>query len=246
MADVHLRGRDAPNYGILRDFLLSLLGSGSLCGEEGINDLYFVGDFFDFWFSRGGKVYPEFVEIVTILGRLKERGINIHLCEGNHDFYLNDYFGRYLGFEIIEEGKSIDLEGQKVFISHGDTVDRTNKRYLLLRSFLRSSLFRRVKELLPIKLLWQMARLSSHLSKELTIETREELAEKMRLFSHKKFQEGFDVVILGHCHKPLLETQVLNGRRKTLILLGDWLHYFTYLCYNNGYFTLNAYKQALV
>ncbi len=211
-------------------------------GIAGIDDLYILGDFFDFWFSAGAFVYPEFRDVVDMLADLKERGIRIHICEGNHDFFLAGYFARHLGMEVIGEWATLNLEGHRVLISHGDTVDGKNRRYLLLRSVLRSNFFYKLQRALPLPFLWRIARISSRLSKEMTAESSEALAKKMRTFAQRKFKDGFDAVILGHCHKHLLEETRVNGTKKMLALLGDWVHHYSYLCYEDGNFFLANFR----
>ena len=97
--------------------------------------------------------------------------------------------------------------------------------------------------MLPISFLWKAALISSNLSKELTAETADALTEKMRRFSLRKFRDGFDAVILGHCHKHLMEEQKVNGNKKTFAILGDWLQHDSYLCYENGAFTLETFRS---
>ncbi len=261
LSDAHLRHRNAPSYLKLMEFLAGLEGTGNgalkTVRQTGattdvgqrltdVGDLYILGDFFDFWFTSGAFVYPEFRDIVEMLADLKERGIRVHLCEGNHDFLLSDYFARQLGMEVIREWATLNLEGCRVLISHGDTVDSRNKRYLLLRSFLRSSFFYKLQKSLPIPFLWRIAQICSCLSKEMTVESADTMARKMRRFAQRKFKDGFDAVILGHSHKHLLEvTEVSNGVTKTLVLLGDWEQHSSYLCYEDGNFNLTNFQSAM-
>lgn len=257
IADTHLTKRNAQGYRNLMAFLDSLSGKAGGNGKRtakngeakehtgniaGVDDLYILGDFFDFWFSEGHVIYPEFVIIVEKLMELKERGIRIHLCEGNHDFFLDDYFTGQLGIEVIKEWAAINLDDRRVLISHGDTVDERNVRYLLLRRVLRSSCFYRLQQLLPITFLWKAGWISSNLSKVLITETADALEEKMRRFSSRKFKDGFDAVILGHCHKHLIEESTTNGAKKTFAILGDWLRHNSYLCYENGAFALAKFR----
>jgi UDP-2,3-diacylglucosamine hydrolase len=259
ISDAHLRSRHSPGYQNLVEFLGCLRGKvngngkatarpGDTQGQQGnfadVDDLYILGDFFDFWFSAGGFIYPEFRDILEILAELKERGIRLHLCEGNHDFFLADYFTRHLGVEVITDWAAINLDGKRILISHGDTVDERNRKYLLLRSFLRSSFSYKVQRALPIGLLWRIAQISSRASKELTGETADALATKMRRFSKRKFRDGFDAVILGHSHRHLLEATTVSGVPRTMVLLGDWVRQYSYLCHEDGNFTLATFRPS--
>jgi UDP-2,3-diacylglucosamine hydrolase len=143
---------------------------------------------------------------------------------------------------VFTEWAPVVLDGRKILISHGDTVDETNKRYLRLRKILRSRLFCRIQRIMPLALLWKIARLSSMTSKELSTESENCMAEKMEAFSRKKFIEGFDAVILGHCHKPMIKEYVIDGRKRTFATLGDWVKHHSWLYYEDGRFTLNYHR----
>jgi UDP-2,3-diacylglucosamine hydrolase len=229
LADAHLKHAEDEGYRDLMHFLDHL---------SKIDSLFIAGDFFDFWFCKDGRVYPEFTAIIEKLVHLKQSGVHIVFCEGNHDFFMKSFFSDKLGMTVYAEWARIDLDGRAILISHGDTVDKTNKKYLFIRKILRSSHFYRVQRIMPLPVLWKMARLSSMASKELSEESENLIAAKMEMFSQEKFQEGFDAVILGHCHKPLIKESVIGGRKRTFATLGDWVKHHSYLYYEDGLFTL--------
>jgi UDP-2,3-diacylglucosamine hydrolase len=123
-------------------------------------------------------------------------------------------------------------------------VDETNRKYLFIRNILRSRLFYHVQKSIPLVLLWKIARLSSVASKELSSESQNWLATKMEIFSQEKFKEGYDAVIMGHCHKPQIKEFMVDGRRKTFATLGDWVRHHSYLYYENGQFELKYFKAT--
>jgi len=209
-----------------------------------VDDLYILGDFFDFWFSKGSTIDPEFSDVVNTLSELQNRGINIHLCEGNHDFLLTEFFHGRLGMEVIRDWSAIALDGRRVFIAHGDTIDEKNTRYLLMRRLFRSRFVYKLQRRCPIVFLRWAAQIFSYLNKEFTTETDDSLANKMRSFSMGKFHDGFDAVVLGHCHKHHIEEPVVDGNKKTFALLGDWVRHYSYLCYENGTFVLEKFYPA--
>jgi len=88
LADAHLKNSSDESYRSLMEFLDSVAN---------INQLYLVGDVFDFWFSRNGRVYEEFIPIIEKLADLHTKGVHVIFCEGNHDFYLESYFSARLG-----------------------------------------------------------------------------------------------------------------------------------------------------
>ncbi|MDD5711999.1 MAG: UDP-2,3-diacylglucosamine diphosphatase [Smithellaceae bacterium] len=247
LADAHLRHRTDDNYRLLMDFLSRLVkddGSGG-AGLIAADALYIAGDFFDFWFGRGQRVHPEFSDAVAMLDRLAEKGVEIHLCEGNHDFFLKEFFAPR-EIQVHPEGYSFDLDGYRVLISHGDTMDRGNTGYLMLRFLLRSRAFYLLQKAIPLRVLWGIAATSSDVSKGLSPEKGDVIAAKASDCALEMFRQGIDVVLVGHSHRPILREYLIGGERKTFVSLGDWIHHFSYLYYADGKFTLSYYRPAVV
>jgi UDP-2,3-diacylglucosamine hydrolase len=232
-SDAHLRGADDEGCGLLLRFLRD--------ASRNLDHLFIVGDLFDFWFSKGGVVYPGFQAVIDELAAMEGRGVKIHLFEGNHDFYLAHYFTRYHGIEVFTDDALLQLDGKQIYIAHGDLVDKTDRGYRLLRRLLRSKLFFGLQRLLPLPLLWRLARLSSDASKEYLAKPQEGLAAKMEAFALTKFDAGIDAVILGHCHMPALRTHSVGDRQRHFVLLGDWLNHRSYLVMDSRGFDLCCY-----
>lgn len=254
LSDAHLKDSRTPGYRALLAFLCRLRFAGGdgpeeITGQEIMNgspifvtDLFLVGDIFDFWFSRKGLIYPEFEEVIARLRDLKARGVAVHFCEGNHDFFLKGYFTDILGMTVYEDVAVIERDGKKMLVAHGDLVDRSNVKYLRLRKFLRSPFIYHLQRVLPLAVLWGIARWSSSMSKELMGGAEERIAHTMGRFAQDRFSEGYDAVILGHCHRPCLKETIAGGKPRVFVTLGDWLRHHTYLYYNEGRFELGHQK----
>jgi UDP-2,3-diacylglucosamine hydrolase len=227
ISDAHLKGAGSRQH----DRIIRLFEAE----QDSMDRLIIVGDFFDFWFCNNGNLYPGFRRIIDALFDLKDRGVAITYFEGNHDFFLDDYFGGSC-IRVFPEGADLDLQGRKIYVAHGDTVDRSNRRYLMLRRLLRSGAFYLLQRALPSSLLWKIATISSKVSKDRLAKPPEGLADAMRRFSMTKFMEGCDAVILGHCHQPVLEQFIVGGRRRTFGITGDWEDMSSYITYVDGEF----------
>lgn len=250
LSDAHIRRKNDANYNSLVSFLgrLRHLDSGdawhpspeqSDSGSILLDNLFILGDFFDFWFCKKDKIYPVFIPIIEQLIRLKKQGVHIHFCEGNHDFFLADYFAKELGMEVFEEWAEFVSNGRRFLIAHGDTIDQANSRQMALRRVLRSRFFYMLQKWLPSPLLWSTARISSSISRQMSDNQEEILADKMLAFAMIKFEQGYDVIIVGHSHKPMLKTNIIvNNRQKIFATLGDWIRHRSYLSYDNGRFDL--------
>jgi UDP-2,3-diacylglucosamine hydrolase len=234
LSDAHLRTKESPVYRRLLSFLDSLLGN--------TDRVFIAGDFFDFWFCSGERVCPEFMPMVEKILALSRAGISVIYLEGNHDFFLHDYYSAH-GIATVHDAASVELEGKKVYVSHGDTVDRANTRYLFLRRLLRSRAAYLLQKYLPSALLWRVAGMCSDLSRESYVGADERLAGIMESFAMTKFAEGFDAVIFGHCHTPLLKKITHDGREKVFALLGDLVVHGSYVVYENGTFSLRYFRD---
>jgi UDP-2,3-diacylglucosamine hydrolase len=251
ISDAHLRKFSDERYKKLLNFLDYVKKGGIPAQVDNnvkgkvpgnIDDLYIAGDLFDFWFCRKEKINPEFKPMIDKLIELKEKGIRIHLSEGNHDFFMGEYFSDVLGMKVFEEITNAKLDNLNVLIAHGDTADSDNTRYLLFRKILRSRTFYNIQRLIPSSISWTLAGLTSTASKELTVEDGDALVKKMSSFALARFQENYDAVILGHCHVPSLNDYTIEGKKKTFVTLGDWISYYSFLYYEDGNFFLRYYQ----
>jgi UDP-2,3-diacylglucosamine hydrolase len=235
LSDAHLQSRKDPGYNLLLRFFDLIKGD--------VDYLFIVGDFFDFWFCKKEEIYPDFRIMVDKLAELKKSGVHIYFCEGNHDFFLKDFFTDIHDMEVFSEYGIINLDDIRILVSHGDTIDIDNTGYLMLRKILRSRTFYRIQKKIPSFILWKIARISSKISNEHQDNSPKGLAEKMNTFAIEKFKEGFDSVILGHCHIPTIKRYITGRRGKTFVILGDWIRHYSYLLYEDGTFTLSFYNN---
>jgi len=233
LSDAHLKSSHSKRYRDLIRFFNTI--------SHDVSHLIIVGDFFDFWFCSEDAIYPEFRQAIDTLLQLVDNGVHVVMFEGNHDFFLDEFFGKF-GVTVYPDNATIELGGKKVYIAHGDTVDTTNSSYLLLRRILRSKLFHVMQRNIPSELLWKIARFSSKTSRGYLAEPQDKLVHIMSEFSKKKFNEGFDAVVFGHCHRPVLERYRYHDVEKTFVILGDWVNYYSYLQYQGGIFTMSYYQ----
>ena len=251
ISDAHLKRATDKRYAQLMNFLGDIkdgkarfmVNSDELGkGAAPIDDLYIVGDLFDFWFCQKEKIYPEFKLIINKLIELQKAGIRIHFFEGNHDFFMKEYFHDVLGMEVFEEQADIKLDNLQALIAHGDMADKTNIKYILFRKLSRSRLFYHFQRFIPSSIRWVLASVSSTASRKMNIEKNSVLLEKMLSFARDKFKEDYDAIVLGHCHEPVLRHYVAEGKKKTFVALGDWIKHYSFLYYENRKFFLGYYR----
>ena len=61
-------------------------------------------------------------------------------------------------------------------------------------------------------------------------EYNENVLNELKAFTEKKISEGNDIVITGHYHQATIEN--VNGGK--LVVLGDWLQYFSYAVFDGN------------
>ena len=250
ISDAHLKRVTDERYGQLIHFLAdlqegkarSLVDAKELGREKSpIDDLYILGDFFDFWFCRKDDIHPEFQLVISKLMGLQKTGVRIHLCEGNHDFFMKEYFHDVLGMEVFEEWADIKLDGLRMLISHGDMADPSDRIYRAFRKLLRSRAFYQAQRFVPAALLWRLADMTSNASKQMNDDNRDILVEKMLSFATGKLRREYDAVIMGHCHMPVLRYFDVEGKKKTFVTLGDWVSHYSFLYYENRKYFMSYY-----
>jgi len=251
ISDAHLKKSSDDRYIKLIDFFNDLKAgkiSSLVHGEDKyskavlIEDLFIAGDLFDFWYCRKNNIYSDFKIIISKLLELKNAGIRIHLFEGNHDFFMKEYFQDILGMDVFEDSADFMLDDKKIYVSHGDTADKNNKLYMIFRKILRSGAFYHFQRFIPSPALWMVAGLGSTASKELNKENGEELFGRMSEYAQEKLQGDYDVIILGHSHQAVVKKYVIDGKEKMFAALGDWIKHYSFLYYENGEFKLGHYR----
>ncbi|MBK7636121.1 MAG: UDP-2,3-diacylglucosamine diphosphatase [Saprospiraceae bacterium] len=85
------------------------------------------GDTVDIWnFSK--SYFPKsHMQVLRQILKMTENGTKTYYITGNHDETLRKYSGTQLGNFILDDKLILDLDGQKIWIFHGDVFDATTK-----------------------------------------------------------------------------------------------------------------------
>lgn len=221
LADAHLLSPDDRNYRALCRFLKELNGT--------VETLYIMGDLFDFWlgFPCSSFISPH-EPLLQALDDLKNSGCRLVYFEGNHDFHLGTVFSNRLGAEIHTGPAIQEIQGKKVYLCHGDQINREDYGYRLLRMILHNRLTGSLVGIFPTKLALRIRdRLQEASRAGYKAKTaRWDYAEMIRSMGRELERNGVDALVTGHFHIPFCETAV--GSDFTILSLGDWMEQFTY------------------
>jgi len=212
--------------------------------REDVNELWLLGDIFDYWFEYRKVVPRGFVRFIGKLAELADKGVKIHIFTGNHDVWFFDYFPQELGAVIHKDPLITRFGNHTFYLSHGDGLTGKDKGYLFLKSIFRSKFLQ-----------WCYARIhpngsaafaqwtskKSRYGKDMVHPYKGESEEQI-IFAKKKIQEdpGIDFFIFGHRHIPY-DVEVTPGKRA--LCLGDWIESYTYAVYDGENLRLESFSR---
>ena len=220
-SDFHL---GVPNYESSRrreKILVDWLDSIKVDAQE----VYLVGDLFDFWFEYKFTVPKGYVRFLGKIAELTDSGIPVHFFTGNHDMWMFNYLPQEIGVEIHRDNITRDFNGKRFYIGHGDGLGPGDRKYKFLKNFFASKtcqwLFARIHPNLGMGI----ANMWSKNSRIANIKDGEEFLgdenEWLYIYSKEILEkEYFDYFIFGHQH--LVLDLPIKGTSSRYVNLGEW------------------------
>ena len=202
--------------------------------ESNCDELFIVGDLFDYWFEYKRVYQKGYFRTLTALKNLTDKGIKVHYFIGNHDFLHRDFFEKEIGAVMYRDATKFSLNEKKFFIGHGDGMVQNDTGYKILKWVLRNKTTQWMYSMLhPDFGIWLASRTSKS-SREYT--ANKDYGEVDGLFetAKKKIDQGSDYVIFGHLHKKVFK----NYNNGCYINLGSWLDEPCYGIFNKEGFNI--------
>ena len=214
-------------------------------------EIYLMGDLFDFWFEYKTVVPKGFVRLFGKLAEITDSGIDVHLFKGNHDIWAFDYFAQELNIKLHRECQIKVFNGQHLFLAHGDGLGPGDKGYKMLKKVFEFKpnqwLFKWVHPDIGTRLALYFSRRSRYANnlQEADWESnggRSISDERLYQFSKDKLliNPFINYFVFGHQHKPVDEK---IGPECRMIILGDWLHNFTYAVFDGEDMSLHHFNH---
>ena len=199
--------------------------------QKDAQDLFLLGDLFDFWFEYKTAVPRGFVRFLGKLSALADQGIQIHIFVGNHDLWMWDYLEKELGAKIYREPSDLKITAAnrsfQLHIGHGDGLGPGDTGYKILKKVFTNRLaqwlfgFLHPNVGISLANFWSSTRKESTLAKgedAFQAETDFILAYVRETAAKKPEIEGF---VFGHRHHPIAFPM---GSGATYYNLGDWFN----------------------
>ena len=199
---------------------------------ENADEIYLLGDIFDFWFEYKRVVPRGFTRFLGTLATLSDKGIPIHFFTGNHYLWIGDYLPRETGVQIHREPISRTWNGVDFYIAHGDGLGPFDKKYKLLKKLFLCKpchwLFSRIHPNFAIWFAhkWSANSRAKHYLPKTPDYESEWLVKYARIISEEKHYDNF---VFGHRHIPY---QYKLSDKSKVTNLGDWLINFTYAVFD--------------
>lgn len=236
IADAHLVSPEDANYRLLVRFLNELEGE--------VDALYIMGDLFDFWLGFPSNPFRQYDAILNALENLVLHGCRLVYFEGNHDFHLGTIFSRRLKAEI-HAGPAIEtVQGKRLYLCHGDQINKDDHLYRLLRFVLRAPPAIACLRFLPpswaekIRVLLQKDSKSGYMNKKCRWDYRQIVTD----FAKFQYMKKIDGLVTGHFHIAINEK--LPESTFAILSLGDWMTQFTYGEMEEGELRLKSYSPG--
>jgi UDP-2,3-diacylglucosamine hydrolase len=231
LSDFHLGAPDERSSLIREKKLVAFLDSI----KQDAQQVFIVGDIFDFWYEYKKVVPRGYVRLLGKLAELTDMGIVMHFFVGNHDMWMNDYFQRELNISVYFEPKIFEFNQKRFYIGHGDGLGPGDYGYKFIKKIFRNSLCQwAFGQLHPS---WGIG-LANYFSRRSRVKTGD--SDEVFLGEEKEWlivyckeilrKEHFDFFVFGHRHFPLDFKLNDNSR---YINLGDWIKNFTYAVFDD-------------
>ncbi len=235
LSDIHLgEGTDSEEASKYR----KLLGFLQVVQRQA-KALVLVGDIFDFWYEWNTVIPKRHFDLLCRFQALENAGVALHYLPGNHDFRLQGFLERDLGFTVNSGAAEYLVGEQKIYVYHGDGILTRDSGYRLLKRILRSRINQRLFSWLHPDIGMALARATSRTSRT-RIHYREADEEEYRAFAQRQFARGFQGVVIGHSHHP----KQFDFPQGTYLNLGDWIRHFSYGIHDGEHLMLRYWQES--
>ncbi len=209
------------------------------------------GDIIDVWQFNKHYFPKSHMKVVKHFTSLLSKKKKIYYITGNHDEMLRKFKGFQLGTFEIANQLELNLDGKKAWIFHGDVFDNSvnHTKWLAKLGGLGYNLLILINAIINLfSRLVKGGKIS--FSKSVKNGVKEALNRRNKfekIIAGIAVSKGYDYVVCGHVHQPLMHFIANNQGAEVLYLnSGDWIENLTALEYNNQQWSLYEYANDQV
>ena len=183
------------------------------------DELFIIGDLFDYWFEYKRVIQKGFIKTLAALAEFADSGKKVHYVIGNHDFLHRDFFEKEIGVKLYHHPIDVLLNDKRFFMAHGDGLVKNDLGYKILKKILRNKYLQKMYSLVHPDLGIKIASSTSKTSRDYTANKNYGKVDGLFETAKLKIDSGFDFVIFGHSHLRTFE----KYKSGSYINLGSWL-----------------------
>ncbi len=225
LSDIHL-----GTYGCHAEELLSYLRSIKP------KKLILNGDIIDIWQFRKRYFPKSHLKVIKKIIDFSTKGTEVYYITGNHDEMLRKFSDVQMGNIHIIDKLSLNLDGKKAWIFHGDVFDASiqNAKWLAKLGGWGYDLLILINRLIN----WFLVKLGKEkysLSKKIKNSVKKAVKyinDFERVATDLAIENGYKYVICGHIHQPQIVRKVNKEGNCLYLNSGDWIENLTSLEYN--------------
>lgn len=205
------------------------------------------GDIIDIWQFSKSYFPKDHIRVIKEITNMLSNGVQVYYIPGNHDEFVRKFCGQTIGNLHIDNKVVLELDGKQSWIFHGDVFD-VSMRYskwiaklggqgydllILFNRFVNRWLERLGKEKISFS-----KRVKD--SVKAAVKHVNDFETTVALIG---ISNGYDNVICGHIHKPIIKTITGDDGQITYMNSGDWIENLTSLEYNDKAWSLYRYEE---
>jgi UDP-2,3-diacylglucosamine hydrolase len=218
-ADTHLTRKNKKKITCVENFVQKVCSDADM--------VFILGDLFEFYHGYQGYIYPWYRSIVDTFKAITDRGKSVYFVEGNHEFDMGPFFETYTGIKCVKN-LTMDVEGKRTFISHGDEFFRNPVTRALKAPFTLGAM-----NLFGPRLSWKIAMGMSTIMSTKRKGQNPRVKDRFREYAREKLNEGYDAVILAHSHISDYVEYGSGESKKVYLNSGDFIKHATYIEYTS-------------
>lgn len=233
ISDLHLQ----PSRPDLLSLFLSFIEKKASQADQ----LYILGDLFEYWIGDDGSLSDHQPEVAA-LKALTNEGLPVTVIPGNRDFLLGQDFADETGASLLYGDHQIMIDAQEILILHGDELCTDDVSHQAFRKVALDPAVQKNLLSLPLERRREMASALRAASKagnkasDIVDVTQHAVEDYLR-------KHQVSIMVHGHTHRPAIHEFELDGQPAKRIVLTDWhSDHGGYLCVSGGEFSLERWE----
>jgi UDP-2,3-diacylglucosamine pyrophosphatase LpxH len=205
------------------------------------------GDIIDCWQFKKWYWPKAHMKVLKRILKIAAAGVPVHYVTGNHDDMLRRFAEQHLGNFHLVNKVVLELDGKRAWIFHGDVFDVVTKhsRWLARLGGVGYDLLILINRAVN-RVSMAMGRGRISLSKRIKDGVKSAVSfigDFEKTTASMAIEEGFDYVLCGHIHQPVVKEITTAAGRVLYMNSGDWIENLTALEFTDGRWSIFRYRE---